>query len=495
MRHKMDNTLNKVLSRRYLVLFLTGWTFVIIFSFLWNYGEQEDNIKNAAKDQAEIAYKKDLIYRRWNSMNGGVYIPVSDKVKPNPHLKIESRDITDTNGKVYTLINPSYMTRQVYDIAKEEFGIIGHMTSLRPIRPENAPDDWERKALLNFEKGITTETEIVTINGKDILRYMKPFVTEESCLKCHGYDGFKVGDIRGGISIGISMLPFYASLRHQLFNLSAAHGIIWLLGSGVILFAFRELKKYSESLIASEARLRKMNNTKDKLFSIIAHDLRSPFQGYLGLIELLTENRAALSENEFSKLTVDLDASAHNLYRLIENLLDWFKMQRGYLVCSPDCVDISALADHNISLVKYNALQKNITVVNSVPAGTSAYCDEMMINTVLRNLVSNAVKFSKHDGRINITAEDNGGYVHVSVADTGIGISPENLETIFDFEKKKVTKGTDGESSSGLGLLLCKDFVEENNGKIRVQSAPGEGSVFTFSLPKCEDEFRNNLVK
>jgi hypothetical protein len=176
------------------------WTAVIFASLSWNLVYQREEMLKVARITGEITFEKDVLYRKWNSEHGGVYVPITDKLLPNPFLKVPNRDLTTTSGMVLTLINPAYMNRQVNEMAAKKQGAYGHITSLNPIRPGNASDPWETQALKSFEKGAQQVNSVEKMSGGDYMRIMRPFITEKSCLKCHASQGYKEGDIRGGIT-------------------------------------------------------------------------------------------------------------------------------------------------------------------------------------------------------------------------------------------------------------------------------------------------------
>lgn len=218
------------MSRRLVWGMMLFWVAVVAASLVWNWRLVEVSVMALARTQAVSHYEKDLIYRRWVSMQGGVYVPPTEKTPPNPYLVIKDRDITTTTGKILTLVNPAYMTRQVHELAAEQFGVIGHITSLKPLRPENAPDPWERQALLSFETGAKEATGLQTSGAEPYLRFMRPLTTEASCLKCHAIQGYKVGDVRGGISVAVPFSPFRDVADEQHRTLVVGHGAIALLG-------------------------------------------------------------------------------------------------------------------------------------------------------------------------------------------------------------------------------------------------------------------------
>jgi two-component system cell cycle sensor histidine kinase/response regulator CckA len=166
------------------------------------------------KSMAYESYKKDLVYRRWATIHGGVYVPITPETPTNPYLShIPERDISTPSGKKLTLVNPAYMTRQVHELGEKDYGLGGHITSLKPIRPENAPDEWERKALQGFEQNQKDVSSLVTIGNETYFRLMYPMITESGCLKCHTSQGYKVGDIRGGISVSVPWRHFREALQ------------------------------------------------------------------------------------------------------------------------------------------------------------------------------------------------------------------------------------------------------------------------------------------
>ena len=267
--------------KHYVLILIAGWSFVILASLLWNayYGRQE--VLSMARIQARVAHQRDVIYRRWNAEHGGVYVPISEKTRPNPYLDVPNRDITESSGEELTLVNPAYMTRKVHELAKEAYGVYGHITSLNPIRPENAADPWETEALKAFEGGAKEVSSAEEIKGGSYMRLMRPLITEEACLKCHAKQGYKVGDIRGGISVAVPMAPLWALEGSRLLVLSSAHGVIWLIGlAGILIGALRlnhqmeRRKKAEEAVRKSEAELRVLNAQLEKAKDLLKQSFK-----------------------------------------------------------------------------------------------------------------------------------------------------------------------------------------------------------------------------
>ncbi|MGD2086579.1 MAG: hybrid sensor histidine kinase/response regulator [Candidatus Aminicenantes bacterium] len=224
---------------------------------------------------------------------------------------------------------------------------------------------------------------------------------------------------------------------------------------------------------------------RDKFFSIIAHDLRNPLQNLILTSELLRHSFDSLDEEEIKQYIQRFNDNANQMSTLLETLLDWSRVQRGTMELNREKINLAALAAENIALLKENALKKNITVSCQIQNHTYAFADKNMMGTVIRNLVSNAVKFTHPGGEVKITANhastDN--FIEITVSDNGVGIKEEDIPGLFRIDVYKKTRGTANEKGTGLGLILCKEFIEKNNGSIKVVSTPGQGSDFTFTLP------------
>jgi len=244
-----------------------------------------------------------------------------------------------------------------------------------------------------------------------------------------------------------------------------------------------ELKNEIDHHKQTQTKLQEMNATKDKFFSIIAHDLKSPFNALLGYSNLLTgsiENSDLELTSRYAKM---IQISSVNAYNLLENLLIWAGAQTGSIRFNPEIIDIQACVNENIDLVSDQVLAKNINISNEV-IKTDVLADKYMIDTVLRNLLSNAIKFTHKGGEIKISSVEEENKLEIIVADSGIGIKNEDLEKLFRIDNKHTTDGTVQEKGTGLGLLLCKEFIEKHQGEIRIESEPEKGSRFCFTLPK-----------
>ncbi len=241
--------------KRYLAIMSVVWTCTVSASFVWNWLEVDAKTVEAARIQARSSFEKDVMYRRWNSGMGGIYVPVTEKISPNPYLKAPQRDIITTVGQNLTLINPAFMTRLVHEIQEGQSGTKGHITSLDPIRTENRADAWETGALKSFELGRQEASSVENIRGVSYMRLMRPLVTEEGCLKCHAEQGYKVGDIRGGISVAVPMAPLMDAARGEFYAISIGHGVLWFLGLAGLFVGGKRLQKGIEAQESAEEAL------------------------------------------------------------------------------------------------------------------------------------------------------------------------------------------------------------------------------------------------
>lgn len=247
-----------------------------------------------------------------------------------------------------------------------------------------------------------------------------------------------------------------------------------------------ELNNLNKALKESEQKLKELNEDKDKFFSILAHDLRTPFNALLGLSEFVIQEYDELTSDEVIKIVKDINSAGQNLFRLLENLLSWSRLTSGRADFNPEKVDLYVIALQAVMLLKQTAEKKEIDLLNLVPKNSLAFIDETMIESVIENLVTNAIKFTPRKGSIKISSKELADAYQISISDTGVGISEENLQKLFRMDIHFTEYGTEREKGSGLGLLLCKEHVQKNGGKIWVESEEGKGSTFYFTVPKAK---------
>lgn len=244
-----------------------------------------------------------------------------------------------------------------------------------------------------------------------------------------------------------------------------------------------EKREAEEKFKVYTEELREANAAKDKFFSIIAHDLKSPFMGLLGLTDILSKDFEEMALGDLKRFINDIDGASKKIYRLLENLLTWSRLQVGKMSFVPSEIDFEIFCLNIHELLKGNAERKNIKLELNIPAGIKIIADENMLGSVVTNLITNALKFTMSGGKVTIDAQVENNQLTVSVADTGIGIRETDIKKLFKIDVQHTTKGTFGEGGTGLGLLLCKEMIEKHNGSIWIQSEFGKGSKFNFSLP------------
>jgi len=244
-----------------------------------------------------------------------------------------------------------------------------------------------------------------------------------------------------------------------------------------------ERKNAEQALKSSEARLAELNATKDKLFSIIGHDLRGPFNSIIGFSNLLTNQVQQKDYEGVERYARIIRDSSYRAMDLLTNLLEWSRAQSGKIEFNPEYIEMVTVINEVTDLLDDSAKQKSIAISQHLPHNLPVFADKDMVLTILRNLISNGIKFTNPGGEIMVRADQQDDRMMVSVADSGVGISEEDIDTLFRIENSRSTLGTHKEKGTGLGLLLCKEFVEMHGGQIWAESMEGAGSTFYFTIP------------
>lgn len=244
--------------RRYLGLLVVFYCFAIALSLFVSLRSIAQKYEDFALFTARSLFQQVVVTRRWNSLHGGVYVPVTEDTQPNPFLEDLRRDVVTTDGQKLTKLNPAYMTRMISEVMKEERGSQLHMTSLKPLRPQNAPDDWESEALASFERGKKERAAVVGSGEAALYRYIAPLTTEESCLKCHARQGYKLNDIRGGIGVAFPYASFNKALVQHRRESFLRHLLLFGLGLGFILTLGHLLLQRVRDLQESSNRIRRL---------------------------------------------------------------------------------------------------------------------------------------------------------------------------------------------------------------------------------------------
>lgn len=459
-------------------------TAMIAASLLWNVSLVGKNTIEEARVQARVAYEEDIVYRRWNTRHGGVYVRVTDETPPSPYLAdMPERDIVTTEGIRLTLINPAYMTRQAHEFSAGEHGVGGHLTSLNPIRPGNKPDAWERSALLGFERGDSEISSVESQGGDEVLRLMKPLVVEEACLSCHSRQDYAPGRIMGGISVSVPMAPMRRIEKSSISRLALAHTALWLIGLTGLFMGGRTLlaSEMSRSMAEAEMRrysrkLEESNRLKDLFTDIMRHDLLNP----TGVINCYAE---FILERDVDETIRDyghkIKRTADRLTQLIECASRFTSLRE---IESIECSDLDLgriLAD-SIQDVEYSFRQADMDLP-VLPAGSFAVRANPMIGDIFTNLLTNAAKYASDGGRVELAVFEERNRWTVAVKDFGAGVPEDDKERIFcRFERLR----KEGVKGSGLGLAIARHLVQLHKGRIWVEDNPGGGAVFKVSLLK-----------
>ncbi len=268
---------NKHLTKvaKYTRLAVMIWTLLIIFLGIWTAREEMQNTSELIRNEARTHFLKDLAFRSWAAKHGGVYVPPTEDTPPNPYLlHLPDRDIETLDGKKLTLMNPAYMIRELMKDYEELYGVRGHLTSLNPLNPDNVADEWERAALESFDNNQTEQFEFSDVNGETYMRLMRPLLVAESCLKCHGHQGYEVGDIRGGVSLSIAAEPWLSAARKEITSHSIWLGIIWLIGMGTFMFSNSRIRSHVEARDQAEEAVR----TSEEKFRLLYDNAPLPYQ-------------------------------------------------------------------------------------------------------------------------------------------------------------------------------------------------------------------------
>lgn len=471
------------------------------------YREYKD-ARKAAKIENRSTFNKDLAYRRWAAERGGVYVPATDKTPPNPHLShVPERDITTPSGRQLTLVNPAYMTRQVHEIGAGHYHVQGHITSLNPIRPENAPDKWETAALEAIARGEVREVSMIAaMNGEAYMRLMQPLLVEKGCLKCHAAQGYKVGDIRGGISMSTPMKPHLAIARSSVMTLAVIHSAFWLAGLGGISFGGWKFKgQLIKCQKAEEERERLLkilaykNEELESIMYVSAHDFRTPIINIMGYSSELTEDckrlKAMLKELKISAETEPSffrildDNIPMSLKYISSSAVKVGILQKGLLaVCrvgreelNVETVDMNGLIAEIIINMQYQIKESKAAVnVSYLPPCQG---DKEKLSQVFTNLLDNAIKYLDPNKavQINVSGKADKETCVYCVEDNGIGIDPRYHDKIFEiFHQLDPAGAVEGQ---GLGLTIVRRIIQRQGGRVSVKSEVGKGSKFFIELP------------
>ncbi len=336
------------------------------------------------------------------------------------------------------------------------------------------------------------EVPLTVVSGEEAIQAaesMRPDLVLMDIKLDGKIDGIEAADqIRNRFDIPVVYLTAYSDENTlQRAKITEPYGYIVKPHHGRELHVTVEMALYKHrtenELKQAFIELEKLNTSKDRFFSILSHDLKGPFTGVMGNAELLSTYVRDFSPDEIEIMATDIYKGLTNLFKLLENLLEWSRLQLGKMGYRPQEIDLHEIVDFNIRVYAESAKQKNIGLTNSITSGTTAYADKKMIDTICRNLINNAIKFTKSGGFMTISADRRDKAVEVSVVDSGVGMNELVKEKLFRIDQKFTTTGTAGETGTGLGLILCRELVEKNGGEIWIETKKRKGSAFRFTLP------------
>lgn len=491
--------------------------------------------------QAKALFHQIVLTRRWIADHGGVFVEQVPWEKPNPYLPEAA--IVDIKGRKYNKLSPAMVTKELSKYARKEGMYWFHITSLKLLNPENAPDEFERRALEAFEAGQGMDfSKIEKIDSAYYYRYVAPLYIEEACLKCHSHQGYKTGDVRGAISVSVPMdyaLSMMQSEKRAIIltsiaTISILMIVLFIMMKGLVLSPVKQLKafmkdfsrgekteisvirtgdeledlsssfvemakslteyhagledevqKATKGLEDANARLTELNEKKSDFIAKISHELRTPMTSIKGAMDYITTripgiSRSGKDAEDIMEFLDVIKNNADRLIRMVNDTLDLERIESGMFDLHFSRVNLISLVKEVIISFQSTTAERNITFKIVANPEVSAIADEDRIRQVLINLVSNALRYSPDNSRINIAVTESEKMVTVSIKDEGPGIPVEVQEKIFD---KFYTIGK--REGTGLGLAICKGVIEAHSGEIKVSSKAGErNNTFSFTLPK-----------
>ena len=477
------------ISKRFALTLALLWTAAVAGMFVWDEQIERKHTDELAKQEARSNFNKDVAFRMWATRHGGIYVPADAATPPNPGLAhIPERDITTPSGKKLTLMNPAYMLRQVMEESGGLYGIKGRITSLKVINIVNAPDAWETQALRRFEQGESEVFEFADIGGQPHLRLMQPLKVSAGCLKCHAFQGYRVGDVRGGVGVAVPMQPYLNALDERIRPRLAALGSIWLAGLLAIATLIVQVRRRFDEQSRATAALRQQSLTiaranadLQRFAEVTAHHLQEPARRMATYAERLTEQLSGRLDDAEARLSLGfIGEQAHrqqNLLRDVERYLA-SDQPRG----TTQAVDANKLVAALIARSNHRIGELGAEV--SAGILPPARIDPPRLEDAFSVALDNALA---HGGgaqplRILIEGARVGDKVRYSLSDNGPGVEEEYREQVFRvFERLSANH-----AGTGIGLAILRRVAESCGGRAWIEAAAGGGCRVLFELPAGE---------
>ena len=499
------------LRRRLLFVAISVWTALIGFSAFWNLRNSEQQIMNLAYTEARANLNKDLSFRRWASLHGGVYVPITPTQQSVPWLShVPGRDVQTTDGQQLTLLNPASMLRQIMDFYAADYGVRGRIIGLQQLNPGNAPDDWERQQLEKFTRGEASEVwAINAVDGKPHLRYLRAMFMEPGCDKCHGILGYKTGDMRGATGLNLPLDNYQAQIAAARSGLGFTHVAIWLIGLAGIFWgnwlganwarerdqAHRVLEAHRDQLEAQVAErtaalahavdaAEAASRAKSTFLANMSHEIRTPLNAITGGLHRLRRNGLLAGQDE---QLARIDAASRHLLDLINGVLDLSKIEAGKFTLDVAPFSLRQVVRNLVSMQGERAAEKHLAlrteIAEHIPDALLG--DALRLQQALLNYVGNALKFTE-TGHVLLRVRQEAlaadeVVLRFEVEDTGIGIAESDMAALFSEFEQVDNSPSRRHGGTGLGLAITRKIARLMGGDAGASSAVGQGSSFWFT--------------
>lgn len=496
-------------QRPWWLLPLAGWALGVGLLMEARIQDVREQAIQVATEGARNMFRMVVLTRAWNAGHGGVYVPVTDKIQPNPYLDHPRRDLKTTDGQELTLINPAYMTRLIAELAVKEAGVLFHITSLKPLRPQNSADDWEKAALESFEQGTKERVAVVAGTAGEQFRYMAPLVAQQPCLRCHEHQGYKLGDVRGGISVSQDYGPILATTVEGIEQIKLSYGAVFLLVAllawGLLELLRRRWHDLARTILQLQdaGELTKQLVINERLATLgrqsagFAQQVGDPINIAMAAMSqhetTLTRIEELLSaeEVEEAELRSELgtlrkaDRLAQSGLRRATQMMQRFRRTAiNRLSEQTQFFSVRTLIDDMVEAQGPEYQRLPIDVLVTCPEDLWVQGEPGLLDQVLTNLTQNAVQHGFANGQragtiqIDVTHQD--GDLLIRFDDDGAGIALGELSRIFtSFDS---VGGRVGESRHG--LFICHHIIIHRwGGVIQWQSETGKGCHFVIRFP------------